>query len=337
MIAGTTTIEQMHAGHPDRAVRYPRESRGALAPSACGRAATPATQAVGAVACCCAGSRSSRSSSSCGVSAVGATGFVAVTSIATLSRDLPDPEALSTLAFDEPTHRLRPHRQGRAGSLRARRTPGRGLPRHPRAGARRDDDGRGPDVLGRTTATTCRRWSRRRSRRSRATGAAPRRSPSSSSAPGCCRRTSSSPAPTSTCARRRRSSSRRALTQAFPGQTGKQQIITAYLNQVFYGHDAYGIAAAAQIYFGISKLSELTPAQAALLAALPKSPSSLDPYRYAGPNKKGQLVVPQDVAADRPAQLDPRQPRELALDAPDAGRSSRRPRPSRSSCAATGR
>ena len=85
------------------------------------------------------------------------------------------------------------------------------------------------------------------------------------------------------------------LTQAFPGQTGKQQIITAYLNQVFYGHDAYGIAAAAQIYFGISKLSDLTPAQAALLAALPKSPSSLDPYRYAVTNKKGQLVVPQDA------------------------------------------
>ena len=77
------------------------------------------------------------------------------------------------------------------------------------------------------------------------------------------------------------------LTQAFPGQTGKQQIITAYLNQVFYGHDAYGIAAAAQIYFGISKLSDLTPAQAALLAALPKSPSSLDPYRYAVTQQEG--------------------------------------------------
>ena len=85
------------------------------------------------------------------------------------------------------------------------------------------------------------------------------------------------------------------LTQAFPGQTGKQQIITAYLNQVFYGHDAYGIAAAAQVYFGVTKLSQLTPAQAALLAALPKSPTGLDPYRYAVRNKKGQLVVPQSA------------------------------------------
>ena len=36
------------------------------------------------------------------------------------------------------------------------------------------------------------------------------------------------------------------LTQAFPGEAGKQQIITAYLNEIFYGHEAYGIAAAAR-------------------------------------------------------------------------------------------
>ena len=36
------------------------------------------------------------------------------------------------------------------------------------------------------------------------------------------------------------------LTEAFPGEEGKQRIITAYLNQIFYGHNAYGIAAAAQ-------------------------------------------------------------------------------------------
>src|SRR5262245_50726153 len=38
-----------------------------------------------------------------GVTAVGATSFVAVTSYATLSRDLPDPKALATLTFEEPT------------------------------------------------------------------------------------------------------------------------------------------------------------------------------------------------------------------------------------------
>jgi membrane peptidoglycan carboxypeptidase len=82
------------------------------------------------------------------------------------------------------------------------------------------------------------------------------------------------------------------LTEAFPGEAGKQQIITAYLNEIFYGHDAYGVAAAARIYFGVTDLDELTPAQAALLAALPKSPTTLDPYRFAKPDEDGRLIVP---------------------------------------------
>ncbi len=85
------------------------------------------------------------------------------------------------------------------------------------------------------------------------------------------------------------------LTQAFPGEKGKEQIVTAYLNEIFYGHDAYGIAAAARIYFGIDDLAKLTPAQAALLAALPKAPTSLDPYRFAEPDEEGRLVVPADA------------------------------------------
>src|SRR5215203_3768077 len=85
------------------------------------------------------------------------------------------------------------------------------------------------------------------------------------------------------------------LTSAFPGQTGKQQIITAYLNQIFYGHDAYGIAAAAEVYFGVSDLAKLTPAQAALLAALPQSPSTLDPYRFAEENEDGKLELPANA------------------------------------------
>ena len=85
------------------------------------------------------------------------------------------------------------------------------------------------------------------------------------------------------------------LTAAYPGEAGKQQIMTAYLNEIFYGHDAYGIAAAARIYFGVVDLSRLTIAQAALLAGLPKSPSNLDPYRYATTDKDGNLVVPADA------------------------------------------
>ncbi|HEV8489527.1 MAG TPA: transglycosylase domain-containing protein [Candidatus Limnocylindrales bacterium] len=85
------------------------------------------------------------------------------------------------------------------------------------------------------------------------------------------------------------------LTEAFPGEGGKEQIVTAYLNEIFYGHDAYGVAAAARIYFGVTDLAELTPAQAALLAALPKSPTTLDPYRFAKPDEDGRLVVPSSA------------------------------------------
>jgi membrane peptidoglycan carboxypeptidase len=85
------------------------------------------------------------------------------------------------------------------------------------------------------------------------------------------------------------------LTDAFPGEQGKQRIMTAYLNEIYYGHDAYGIAAAASIYFGVNDLAKLTPAQAALLAGLAKSPSSSDPYRYAVADANGRLVVPKDA------------------------------------------
>ena len=70
------------------------------------------------------------------------------------------------------------------------------------------------------------------------------------------------------------------LTEAFPGQKGKEQIITAYLNQNFYGNQSYGVKAAARSYFGKS-LEELTLAQAAILAAIPQSPTRFDLVRNA--------------------------------------------------------
>ena len=71
------------------------------------------------------------------------------------------------------------------------------------------------------------------------------------------------------------------LTEAFPGEDGKQQIITAYLNQNYYGNQAYGVKAAAQAYFGDRPVARSTPAQAAILAGLPKSPSNYDLVRNA--------------------------------------------------------
>ena len=70
------------------------------------------------------------------------------------------------------------------------------------------------------------------------------------------------------------------MTQAFPGEEGKQEIITAYLNQNYYGNQSYGVKAAVESYFGIP-LDEITPAQAAIIAGLPKSPSNYDLVRNA--------------------------------------------------------
>jgi penicillin-binding protein 1A len=56
----------------------------------------------------------------------------------------------------------------------------------------------------------------------------------------------------------------------------RKQILAAYLNEVFYGRHAYGAQAAAQTYFS-ENASDLTLAQAALLAGLPQAPTTYDP------------------------------------------------------------
>jgi penicillin-binding protein 1A len=57
----------------------------------------------------------------------------------------------------------------------------------------------------------------------------------------------------------------------------KQQILTMYVNHVFYGSGAYGVKAAADVYFG-KDIHELSIAEVALLARLPRRPSSENPY-----------------------------------------------------------
>src|SRR5207342_3140801 len=52
----------------------------------------------------------------------------------------------------------------------------------------------------------------------------------------------------------------------------KDQILALYLNHVYLGHGAYGVQAAAEIYFGKDSGS-LTVAEAAMLAGLPKAPT----------------------------------------------------------------
>ncbi|MFZ6820490.1 penicillin-binding protein 1A [Undibacterium sp. Ji22W] len=56
----------------------------------------------------------------------------------------------------------------------------------------------------------------------------------------------------------------------------KDQILEVYMNQIYLGQRAYGFSSAAQIYFGKS-LKEVTVAEAAMLAGLPKAPSAYNP------------------------------------------------------------
>jgi len=56
----------------------------------------------------------------------------------------------------------------------------------------------------------------------------------------------------------------------------KDQILELYINQIYLGQRAYGFAAAAQIYFG-KPLDQITLAEMAMLAGLPKAPSSFNP------------------------------------------------------------
>jgi penicillin-binding protein 1A len=56
----------------------------------------------------------------------------------------------------------------------------------------------------------------------------------------------------------------------------KDQILELYVNQIYLGQRAYGFAAAAQIYYG-KQLKDLSTAEAAMLAGLPKAPSAFNP------------------------------------------------------------
>lgn len=59
-------------------------------------------------------------------------------------------------------------------------------------------------------------------------------------------------------------------------QLSKQEILELYLNKIYLGHRAYGVAAAAQVYYG-KDISELSVGQVAMIAGLPKAPSSSNP------------------------------------------------------------
>src|SRR5258706_13936190 len=59
----------------------------------------------------------------------------------------------------------------------------------------------------------------------------------------------------------------------------KDRILELYLNEIYLGSGAYGVAAAAMTYFNKS-LDELSLSEAAFLAGLPKAPNNYNPVRY---------------------------------------------------------
>ncbi|WP_187368868.1 transglycosylase domain-containing protein [Baekduia soli] len=93
----------------------------------------------------------------------------------------------------------------------------------------------------------------------------------------------------------------------------KERILTEYLNSVYFGNGAYGIEAAARTYFGADPnhnncgtpnhpmcASELTPAEAAMLAAIIASPSAYDPVAHpAAAIQRRNLVLKKMLQQDR--------------------------------------
>ena len=70
----------------------------------------------------------------------------------------------------------------------------------------------------------------------------------------------------------------------------KDQILEIYMNQIFLGNRAYGFAAAAEAYFG-KPMKDLTIAEAAMLAGLPKAPSAFNPIVNPNRARARQLYI----------------------------------------------
>ncbi|MFW5748857.1 MAG: transglycosylase domain-containing protein, partial [Chloroflexota bacterium] len=89
------------------------------------------------------------------------------------------------------------------------------------------------------------------------------------------------------------------LAIALTARKSKDEILELYLNEIYYGNLAYGVQAAAQIFFG-KDVNDLTLGEAAMLAGLPQAPAELDPLNpdpdvQAAVNRRWQLVLGEMV------------------------------------------
>ncbi len=80
------------------------------------------------------------------------------------------------------------------------------------------------------------------------------------------------------------------LTYKLEHLLSKDQILEIYMNQIFLGHRAYGFASASETYFG-KPLKDITIAEAAMLAGLPKAPSALNPINNPKRARSRQLYI----------------------------------------------
>lgn len=89
----------------------------------------------------------------------------------------------------------------------------------------------------------------------------------------------------------------------------KDHILAMYLNEVNYGHGAFGVYAASRTYFGVPP-RRLDLAQSALLAGLPQDPAGLDPLRHPRAARARRTVVLRAMVAA--GLLTPRAARRVA-------------------------
>ncbi len=77
----------------------------------------------------------------------------------------------------------------------------------------------------------------------------------------------------------------------------KDEILYLYLNQIYLGHGAYGVGAAAENYFGKS-VKDLNLAECAILAGLPQAPSKYSPFKHSERARQRQIYVLNRMLAE---------------------------------------
>jgi penicillin-binding protein 1A len=80
------------------------------------------------------------------------------------------------------------------------------------------------------------------------------------------------------------------LARRLESQLTKDDILYIYLNQIYFGHQRYGVEEAARFFFGKS-IADVNPGEAALLASLPKGPEEISPLRHPERAKDRQRYV----------------------------------------------